>query len=53
MREIDIKEVKKNLSRLIHEAVLGESFVITVDGKPMVKVVALKAPSAQTDIPQK
>ena len=43
MRKINIHEAKTHLSRLVEEAAAGESFVIAKAGKPMVKVVALKA----------
>ncbi len=49
MREIDLKEVKKKLSKLVDEAARGDSFVITVNGKPMVMVVAI---GGKTDIPK-
>jgi len=41
MREIDSKEVKKKLSRLVDEAAQGDSFIVTVDGKPKVKEVSV------------
>jgi antitoxin (DNA-binding transcriptional repressor) of toxin-antitoxin stability system len=41
MRTIDIEEAEKQLSRLVDEAVKGEPFVITREGKPLVKVEAL------------
>jgi len=46
MRTINIHEAKTHLSRLVEEAAGGESFVIAKAGKPMVKVVALKAPAS-------
>ena len=49
MREFDLKEVKKKLSTLVAEAALGDSFVITVNGKPMGKVVAT---GVKTDPPK-
>ena len=49
MREIDLKEVKKKLSKLVDEAARGDSFVITVNGKPMLMVVAI---GGKTDIPK-
>jgi antitoxin (DNA-binding transcriptional repressor) of toxin-antitoxin stability system len=46
MHTIEIEEAEKQLSRLVDDAVNGESFVIARDGKPLVKVEALPvAPS--------
>lgn len=47
MQTIDIEEVEKQLSKLVDEAVNGESFVIARDGKPLVKVEALRAESTR------
>ena len=41
MRIIDILEAQANLELLIDELKPGESFAISVDGKPRVKVIAL------------
>jgi antitoxin (DNA-binding transcriptional repressor) of toxin-antitoxin stability system len=41
MRVVDIHEVKIQLSQLIEQAAKGESFIIAMAGKPMVKVIAL------------
>ncbi len=46
MRTVNIHEAKTNLSRLIEQAVNGESFVIAKAGKPMVRVTAIDAPRA-------
>ncbi|MBU6405080.1 MAG: type II toxin-antitoxin system prevent-host-death family antitoxin [Metallibacterium scheffleri] len=46
MRTVNIHEAKTNLSRLIEQAVKGESFVIAKAGKPMVRVTAIDAPRA-------
>ena len=46
MRTVNIHEAKTHLSRLIEEAVKGESFIIAKAGKPLVKVTALDAPTA-------
>ena len=46
MKTVNIHEAKTQLSRLIEEAVRGESFVIAKAGKPMVKVIALDAPES-------
>jgi prevent-host-death family protein len=43
---INIHEAKTQLSRLVDEAVKGKPFVIAKAGKPLVKVVALDAPTA-------
>jgi antitoxin (DNA-binding transcriptional repressor) of toxin-antitoxin stability system len=47
VQTIDIEEVEKQLSKLVDEAVNGESFVIARDGKPLVKVEALRAESTR------
>lgn len=44
MRQVNIHEAKTNLSRLIEQAVKGESFVIAKSGKPMVTVSAYAPP---------
>ena len=44
MRIINIHEAKTQLSRLVDNAVNGESFVIAKAGKPLVKVSALESP---------
>ena len=41
MRSIDIREAKKHLLRLVEQAAGDEPFIITRDGKPLVKVVPL------------
>jgi prevent-host-death family protein len=41
---INIHEAKTQLSRLVDNAVKGESFVIAKSGKPLVKVSALESP---------
>jgi antitoxin (DNA-binding transcriptional repressor) of toxin-antitoxin stability system len=41
MRVIDILEAQANLEELIDELKPGEWFVISVDGKSRVKVIAL------------
>ncbi|MGH9469879.1 MAG: type II toxin-antitoxin system Phd/YefM family antitoxin [Terriglobia bacterium] len=46
MRTVNIHEAKTHLSRLVDEAAEGESFIIAKAGRPMVKVMALAAPSA-------
>ena len=43
---INIHEAKTQMSRLIEQAVKGDSFIIAKAGKPLVKVVRLDAPSA-------
>ena len=45
MKSVNIHEAKTNLSKLVAAAARGESFVIAKAGKPLVKVVALDAPS--------
>lgn len=46
MHTVNIHEAKTHLSRLVEEAVKGESFIIAKAGKPLVKVTALDAPAA-------
>jgi prevent-host-death family protein len=46
MRTVNIHEAKTNLSRLVDQALAGETFVIAKAGKPLVKVMALDAPVA-------
>jgi len=46
MQTVNIHEAKTQLSRLIEQAVKGDSFIIAKAGKPLVKVVRLDTPSA-------
>ena len=46
MHTVNIHEAKTHLSRLVEEAVKGESFIIAKAGKPLVKVTALDSPAA-------
>ena len=48
MRTVDIEEAKTHLSRLVAEAAAGEPVTIAVDGKPLVKLIAVDAPAAGT-----
>lgn len=45
MKTVNIGEAKTNLSKLVAEVIRGEPFIIAKAGKPLVKVVALDAPS--------
>ncbi len=45
MKSVNIHEAKTNLSKLVAQAAKGEPFIIAKSGKPLVKVVALDAPS--------
>ena len=45
MRTVNIHQAKTHLSRLVDEAAKGEPFIIAKAGKPIVKVMALDAPS--------
>jgi len=45
MQTVNIHEAKIQLSRLIDQAVKGESFIIAKAGKPLVKVTRLDTPS--------
>jgi prevent-host-death family protein len=47
MQTVNIHEAKTQLSRLIEQAVKGDSFIIAKAGKPLVKVIRLDAPSAE------
>jgi prevent-host-death family protein len=44
---VNIHEAKTQLSKLVDQAAKGESFVIAKAGRPLVKVVALDAPTAR------
>jgi len=45
MVTVNIHEAKTQLSRLVDRAAKGEPFIIAKAGKPLVKVIALDAPS--------
>ncbi len=45
MKTVNIHEAKTQLSKLVDQASNGEPFVIAKAGKPMVKVMALNAPT--------
>jgi prevent-host-death family protein len=47
MKTVNIHEAKTQLSKLVDEAAKGEPFVIAKAGKPMVKVMALSAPTGK------
>jgi prevent-host-death family protein len=44
---IDIHKAKIHLSKLVNEAAAGNSFVISKEGKAMVRVVPFNAPSTK------
>jgi prevent-host-death family protein len=44
MQTVNIHQAKTQLSKLIEQAVNGESFIIAKAGKPMVKVTKIDAP---------
>ena len=46
MTTVNIHEAKTHLSRLIDQAVNGQPFIIAKSGKPLVKVIALDAPTS-------
>ena len=48
MQTVNIHEAKTQLSKLIEQAVKGESFIIAKAGKPLVKVTKLDVPAPQT-----
>lgn len=45
MVTVNIHQAKTHLSKLIDQAIHGESFVIAKAGKPLVKVAALGTPA--------
>lgn len=45
MKTVNIHEAKTQLSKLVDEAAKGDSFIIAKAGKPIVKVMALSAPT--------
>lgn len=47
MHTVNIHEAKTHLSQLVEKASKGESFIIARAGKPLVKVMALDAPSSK------
>lgn len=47
MQIVNIHEAKTQLSKLIEQAVKGESFIIAKAGKPLVKVTKLDTPTPQ------
>jgi len=47
MQKINIHEAKTHLSKLVDEAVKGKPFIIAKSGKPLVKVIALTAPTGK------
>lgn len=44
MRTLNIHDAKTNLSRLVEEVNAGEELVIAKAGKPMARLVPIKAP---------
>ena len=48
MQTVNIHEAKTQLSKLIEQAVKGESFIIAKAGKPMVQVIKIDAPEASS-----
>ena len=44
MQTVNIHEAKTQLSKLVEQAVNGESFIIAKAGKPLVKVTKLDVP---------
>ena len=45
MRTVNMHEAKTHLSRLVEAAANGEPFIIARAGKPVVKVIAVDAPT--------
>ena len=48
MRTVNMREAKTHLSRLVKAAANGEPFIIARAGKPVVKVVSVDAPGAES-----
>ena len=48
MRTFNMHEAKTHLSRLVEAAANGEPFIIARAGKPVVKVIAVEAPGAES-----
>lgn len=48
MRTVNMREAKTHLSRLVKAAANGEPFIIARAGKPVVKVVSVEAPGAES-----
>lgn len=48
MRTVNMHVAKTHLSRLVEAAANGEPFIIARAGKPVVKVVAIDAPTGRT-----
>ncbi len=46
MQSVNIHQAKTHLSKLIDQAANGEPFIIAKAGKPLVKVMALDAPTS-------
>lgn len=46
MQMVNIHNAKTHLSQLVEQASAGEPFIIAKAGKPLVKVMPIKAPSA-------
>lgn len=47
MQKVNIHEAKTHLSRLIERAVGGEAFIIAKAGRPLVKIMAVDAPTGE------
>jgi prevent-host-death family protein len=45
MQIVNIHEAKTQLSKLVEQAANGEPFIIAKAGKPLIKVMALSAPT--------
>ena len=48
MKTVDLHDAETDLAGLVNRAAEGEAFVIAREGRPLVKVVPLEAPAAQT-----
>ncbi len=53
MRQVNLHEAKTHLSRLVAEAVAGDSFVICKAGKPLVQVTRLAGADEPANPPRR
>lgn len=50
-RTIPLRELRNNISSVLREAEAGESFTVTVRGRPVARVVPLEEGYPRTDVP--
>lgn len=46
MRTVNLKDAETNLPHLVEQAALGEPFIIAKDGRPLVRVQPIDAPTS-------